>query len=115
MIQIIDQIKEEKSVKKKLEKLIKTINKWQYQIIKLNTYHDQEIQTDEKRDNVTIQLHLDDLMTFDPLNNLSEKKHQSNPFDILLKSEKIDSKEKGYFSYEEMSLGELDSYYFRLD
>ena len=54
-------------------------------------------------------------MTFDSSNNLSEEEHQSNPFDILLKEGRLDSEEKGYFSYEEMSLGELDSYYFRSD
>ena len=64
---------------------------------------------------MTIQLHLDDLMTFDSSNNPSEKKHQSNPFDILLEDERIDSEGEGYFPYEEMSLGELDSYYFRSD
>ena len=81
----------------------------------MNTYHDQETQTDKERGNVTIQLHLDDLMTFDPSNNPNEGEHQSDPFDMFLKGERMDSKREVYFSYEEMSSGELDSYYFRLD
>ena len=62
---------------------------------------------------MTVQSHLDDLMTFDSSNNLSEEEHQSNPFDILLKGERMDSKGETYLPYEEMSPGELDSYYFR--
>ena len=81
----------------------------------MNTYHDQEIQTDEERGNVTIQSHLDDLMTFDSSNNPNEEEHQSNPFDILLKGERMNSEGETYLSYEEMSLEELDSYYFRSD
>ena len=64
---------------------------------------------------VTTQSHLDDLMTFDPSNDSSEEEHQSNPFDILLKGGRMDSEREEYFPYEEMSSGELDSYYFRLD
>ena len=62
-----------------------------------------------------IQSHLDDLMTFDSSNNLNEGEYQSDPFDILLKRERMDSKEETYLSYEEMSLEKLDSYYFRSD
>ena len=62
---------------------------------------------------MTNQSHLDDLMTFDPSNNPSEEEHQSNPFDILLKGGRMDSKGETYFPYDEMSSEELDSYYFR--
>ena len=54
-------------------------------------------------------------MTFDPSNNPNEEEHQSNPFDILLEEGRMDSEGKRYFSYEEMSSRELDSYYFRSD
>ena len=64
---------------------------------------------------MTNQPHLDDLMTFDPSNNPSEEEHQPNPFDILLKGGRMDSEGEVYFSYDEMSSGELDSYYFRSD
>ena len=64
---------------------------------------------------MTVQSHLDDLITFDPLNNLSKRERQSNPFDILLKGRRMDSDGETYFSYKEMSSGELDSYYFQSD
>ena len=64
---------------------------------------------------VTVQSHLDDLMTFDSSNNSSEGEHQSNSFDMFLKEGRMDSERETYFPYEEMSLGELDSYYFRSD
>ena len=64
---------------------------------------------------MTIQLHLDDLITFDPLNDLITREHQSDPFDILLTRERMDSEEKEYLPYKEMSSRELDSYYFCLD
>ena len=64
---------------------------------------------------VTIQSHLDDLMTFDPSNNPSEEERQPNPFDILLEGGRMDSEGEAYLLYEEMSPGELDSYYFRSD
>ena len=64
---------------------------------------------------MTTQSHLDDLITFGPSNDLITREHQSDPFDILLTGERMDSKEKTYLSYEEMSPRELDSYYFRLD
>ena len=64
---------------------------------------------------MTAQSHLDDLITFDPSNDPSEREHQSNPFDILLKRGRMDSKREAYFPYEEMSSGELDLYYFRSD
>ena len=64
---------------------------------------------------VTVQSHLDDLMTFDPSNNPNEEEHQPNSFDMLLEGGRMDSKGEGYFPYEEMSLGELDSYYFHSD
>ena len=64
---------------------------------------------------MTNQSHLDDLMTFDPSNNPSKEEHQPNPFDILLEGGRMDSEREAYFSYDEMSPGELDSYYFRLD
>ena len=64
---------------------------------------------------MTTQLHLDDLMTFDSSNDPSKGEHQSNPFDILLKRERMDSEGEAYFPYEEMSLEKLDSYYFRSD
>ena len=79
----------------------------------MNTYHDQEIQTDRERGNVTIQSHLDDLITFDSLNDLISSEYQRDLFDIFLKEEKINSEEETYISYKEMSLRELDSYYFR--
>ena len=115
MIQIIGQIEKGKSTRKGSEKLVRTMNKWQCQIIKLNIYYDQEIQTDEEGDNVTVQSHLDDLMTFDPSNNPSKEEHQPNPFDILLERERMDSKGEAYLPYEEMSSRKLDSYYFRSD
>ena len=125
IIQIISQIEEEKSTKKESEKLIRMMNKWQCQIIKLNINHDQETQIDKERDNVTTQSHLDDLITFDPSvddliifdssDNLITKKHQRNSFDILLKRERMNLEEKTYMSYKEMLLKELDSYYFRSD
>ena len=61
------------------------------------------------------QSHLDDLITFGPLNDFITREHQPDLFDILLTKEKMDSKGKTYLSYEEMSLRELDSYYFRSD
>ena len=61
------------------------------------------------------QPHLDDLITFDPSNNPSEEEHQPNPFDILLEGGRMDSEGEAYFPYDEMSPGELDSYYFRSD
>ena len=61
------------------------------------------------------QSHLDDLIIFDPLDNLVIKEYQRNLFDIFLKEERMDSEGETYMSYEEMSLGELDSYYFRSD
>ena len=70
---------------------------------------------------MAIQLHLDDLLAFSPLNSFSAsnsfsvREHQLDPFDILLKGKRMDSEEEAYLSYEEMSLGELDSYYFRSD
>ena len=94
---------------------MRTMNKWQCQIIKLNIYHDQEIQTDEEEGNVTVRSHLDDLITFDSSNNPSKEEHQPNPFDILLRGGRMDSEREGYFLYEKMSSGELDSYYFRSD
>ena len=54
-------------------------------------------------------------MTFDSSNNLSKEEHQPNLFDIFLKRERMDSKRETYFLYDEMSSGELDSYYFLLD
>ena len=81
----------------------------------MNIYHDQETQTDKERGNVTVQSHLDDLITFDPSDNLITEEHQQNPFDILLEKERMDSEEETYMSYEEMSSGKLDSYYFRSD
>ena len=115
MTQIIDQMERGKSVGKEPEELVRIINKWQCQIIKLNTYHDQGIQTNEEGGNVTTQSHLDDLMTFDLSNNSNKKEHQPNLFDILLKEGRMDSKGEGYFPYEEMSSRELNSYYFRSD
>ena len=64
---------------------------------------------------VTNQLHLDDLITFDPSNNPSEEEHQPNLFNILLGEERMDSKGKAYSSYDEMSSRKLDLYYFRSD
>ena len=64
---------------------------------------------------VTIQSHLDDLMTFDSSNNFNEEEHQLNLFGVFLKRDKMDLERERYFSYEEMSSRELDSYYFRLD
>ena len=65
---------------------------------------------------VTIQSHLDDLITFDPSNDLiTTEEHQQNPFDILLEGGRMDSEGEAYLLYEEMSPGELDSYYFRSD
>ena len=64
---------------------------------------------------MTVQSHLDDLMTFDSSNNFSKEEHQPNPFDILLKGGRMDSEGETYLPYEEMSPGELDSYYFRSD
>ena len=64
---------------------------------------------------MTTQLHLDDLITFDPSNDFITGEHQSDPFDILLTRERMDLERKIYLSYEEMLLKELDSYYFRLD
>ena len=113
--QIIDQIKKGKTIKKESEKLVRIMNKWQCQIIKLNTYHDQETQIDEEESNVTVQSHLDDLMTFDSSNDPSEEEHQPNSFDILLERERMDSEGETYLSYEKISSGELDSYYFRSD
>ena len=81
----------------------------------MNTYHDQETQTNGEGNNVTIQSHLDDLMTFDSSNNPSKEEHQPNPFDVLLKGERMDSEGEGYFPYEKMSPEELDSYYFHSD
>ena len=115
MTQIIGQMKKGKSIEKELKELIRTMNKWQCQIIKLNIYYDQETQTDKEKSNVTTQSHLDDLMTFDSSNDLSEREHQSNSFDILLEGGRMDSEGEAYFSYEEMTSEELDSYYFRSD
>ena len=72
-------------------------------------------QTDDEGGNVTIQSHLDDLISFSPSNDLNMREHQPNPFDIFLEGERMDSEGETYLSYEEMSPGELDSYYFRLD
>ena len=115
MTQIIGQMEGGKSAGKGPEELVRTMNKWQCQIIKLNTYHDQGTQTDEGGGNVANQPHLDDLITFDPSNNPSEEEHQPNPFDILLEGGRMDSEGEAYFPYDEMSPGELDSYYFRSD
>ena len=68
-----------------------------------------------KKISVTVQSHLDDLMTFDSSNNPSKGEHQPNPFDMFLEEERIDSEKETYFPYEEMSPGDLDSYYFRSD
>ena len=81
----------------------------------MNTYYDKRIQTDEEKGNVTIQSHLDDLITFDSSNDLIIGEHQPDLFDILLTRERMDSKKKTYLSYEEMSSRKLDSYYFRSD
>ena len=64
---------------------------------------------------MTVRSHLDDLMTFDPSNNSSEVEHQLNPFDMFLEGGRMDSEGETYLSYEEMSSGELDSYYFHSD
>ena len=53
---------------------------------------------------MAIQPHLDDLITGE---------HQPDPFDILLAGGRMDSEGEAYLPYKEMSLGELDSYYFR--
>ena len=81
----------------------------------MNIYHYQEIQIKRERNNVTVQSHLDDLITFDLSNDPNKEEHQPNPFDILLKRERMDSEGETYLPYEEMSPGELDSYYFRSD
>ena len=64
---------------------------------------------------MTTQSHLDDLITFDPSNDLITGEHQRDPFDILLEGGRMDSEGEAYIPYEEMSPGELDSYYFRSD
>ena len=64
---------------------------------------------------VAIQSHLDDLITFGPSNDLLAKERQPDPFDILLSGGRMDSEGEAYLPYEEMSPGELDSYYFRSD
>ena len=64
---------------------------------------------------VTTWPHLDDLITFGPSNDLITGEHQPDPFDILLTGERMDSEGEVYLPYEEMSPGELDSYYFRSD
>ena len=64
---------------------------------------------------VTTRPHLDDLITFDPSNDLLAEERQPDPFDILLAGGRIDSEGETYLSYEEMSSRELDSYYFRSD
>ena len=40
---------------------------------------------------VTVQLHLDDLITFGPSNDLITREHQPDPFDILLVRGRMDS------------------------
>ena len=64
---------------------------------------------------MTTQSHLDDLITFDSSDNLITEEHQQNPFDILLEGGRMDSEGEAYMPYEEMSSGELDSYYFHSD
>ena len=64
---------------------------------------------------MTIQSHLDDLITFGPSNDLITEEHQSDPFDILLIGGRMNSKGKTYLSYEEILSEKLDSYYFRSD
>ena len=64
---------------------------------------------------MTTQSHFDDLITFDSSDNPVMEEHQQNPFDILLKEERMDSEGETYMSYEEMSSEELDSYYFHSD
>ena len=68
-----------------------------------------------RESDVTTQLHLDDLISFSPSNDLGVREHQPNPFDILLEGGRMDSKGETYLSYDEMSSRELDSYYFRSD
>ena len=64
---------------------------------------------------MTNQSYLDDLITFDSSNYSSKEEHQPNLFDIFLKRKRMNSERETYFPYDEMSLGELDSYYFRSD
>ena len=64
---------------------------------------------------VTARSHLDDLISFSPSNNATTGEHQPDPFDILLEGGRMDSEGEAYLPYEEMSPGELDSYYFHSD
>ena len=72
----------------------------QSQIIHLNTYKDQTIQTEEENNITTETLYLDDLLFDDPPIMTEWTNRQSTWEEILMDGGRMDSEGEAYFSYD---------------
>ena len=99
---IITQIQEGKSTGTTALEFLRLIRENQSQIVHLNTYKDEAIQTEEKSNVTTETLHLDDLLFDDPsiMAEWDNTNRQSTWEEILMDGGRMDSEREAYFLYD---------------